>query len=65
MLELTIYGLMALAAIVVIAFFFAYGDEFQPARGKSSFDLINKHTLERFSDDRAWDGESIIPGDSW
>jgi uncharacterized membrane protein YuzA (DUF378 family) len=41
MLELTIYGLMGLAAMLVIAFYFAYDDEFSPARENSSFDLIN------------------------
>jgi hypothetical protein len=41
MLELTTYGLMGLAAMLVIAFYFAYGDEFPPAREKSSCDLIN------------------------
>ena len=41
MLELTTYGLMGLAAMLVIAFYFAYGDEFPAAREKSSFDLIN------------------------
>ena len=32
MLELTIYGLMGLAAVLVIAFFFAFGDEFPAVR---------------------------------
>jgi hypothetical protein len=32
MLELTIYGLMGLAAMLVIAFYFAYGDEFPAVR---------------------------------
>jgi hypothetical protein len=45
MLELTIYGLMGLAAMLVIAFFWAYGDEFSPARETSSFDLINNAHL--------------------
>ena len=45
MLELTIYGLMGLAAVLVIAFFFAFGDEFAPARKTSSFDLVsNAHS---------------------
>jgi hypothetical protein len=39
MLELTIYGLMGLAAMLVIAFYFAYGDEFPSDRETSSFDL--------------------------
>jgi len=41
MLELTIYGSVGLAAMLVMAFYFAYPDEFSPAREKSSFDLIN------------------------
>ena len=45
MLELTIYGLMGLAAILVIAFLSAFGDEFAPARETSSFDLINNPRL--------------------
>jgi len=45
MLELTIYGLMGLAAILIMAFDFAYGDEFPPARKTSSFDLINNAHL--------------------
>jgi len=32
MLELTIYGLMGPAAVLVIAFFFAFGDEFPAVR---------------------------------
>jgi hypothetical protein len=32
MLELTIYGLVGLAAMLVIAFYFAYGDEFPAVR---------------------------------
>jgi hypothetical protein len=44
MLELTIYGLMGLAAMLVIAFFSAFGDEFAPARETSSFNLTkNSH----------------------
>ena len=42
MLELAIYGLVGLAAMLVIAFYFAYADEFSSAREKSLFDLINK-----------------------
>jgi hypothetical protein len=37
MLELTIYGLTGLAAMLVVAFFFAYADDFAPAREKPSF----------------------------
>jgi hypothetical protein len=42
MLELAIYGLVGLAAMLVVAFYFAYADEFSSAREKSLFDLINK-----------------------
>jgi hypothetical protein len=45
MLELTIYGLGGLAAMLIIAFYFAYADEFSSAREKSSFDLINNPQL--------------------
>jgi hypothetical protein len=45
MLELTIYGLMAVAATLVIAFCFAYADEFSPAREQSSFDQTNNAHL--------------------
>jgi hypothetical protein len=34
MLELTIYGLMGLAVMLVVAFYFAFEDEFSLARGK-------------------------------
>jgi hypothetical protein len=44
-LELSIYGLVGLAAMLVIAFYFAYADEFSPAREKSSFDLIDNPHL--------------------
>jgi hypothetical protein len=45
MLEITIYGLVGLAAMLVIAFYFAYADEFSPAREKPSFALINNPHL--------------------
>jgi hypothetical protein len=45
MRELTICGLVGLAATLVIAFCFAYADEFSPARERSSFDLINNTHL--------------------
>jgi hypothetical protein len=45
MLELIIYGLMGLVAMLFIAVWFAYADEFSPAPGKSSFDLINNPQL--------------------
>ena len=36
MLELTIYGFMGLAVLLVVAFYFAFEEEFSLARGKSS-----------------------------
>src|SRR5438445_10078120 len=45
MVELTIYGLMGLAAMLVIAFYFAYGSECTPGQETSSFDLINNAPL--------------------
>jgi hypothetical protein len=45
MLELTCYGLTGLPVMLVIALCLTYVDEFQPARGKSSFDLINNAHL--------------------
>jgi hypothetical protein len=41
MLELTIYGLIWLAAMLLIAFWFAYADEFASPQEKSSFDLVS------------------------
>ncbi len=54
MLELTMYGLMGLTAMLVIAFYFAYRDEFPPARETSSFYLINNAHLN--------DSQVIEPG---
>ena len=45
MLELAIYGLVGLAAMLVVAFYFAYAGEFSSAREKSLFDLINNAHL--------------------
>ena len=45
MMELTSCGLMGLTAMLVIALCLTYFDEFQPSRGKSSFDLINSAHL--------------------
>ena len=56
MLELTIYGLMGLAVMPVIAFYFAYGDEFPPAGEKSSFDLINNAHLNDSQMIETWTG---------
>ena len=42
-LELIAYGLAGLAAMLVIAFCFAYGDELSSAREKSSFDPVNRN----------------------
>jgi hypothetical protein len=44
--ELIIYGLMGLAATLVIAFCFAFVDEFSPVRNKSSLHLINDAHLD-------------------
>ncbi len=40
MQELTIYGLIWLAAMLLIAFWFAYSDDFSSPQEKSSFDLV-------------------------
>lgn len=45
MVELTSYGLIALSAVLVIAFCFAYGDELLSTREKSSHDLISDARL--------------------
>ncbi len=45
MLELAIYGLVGLATMLVIAFYFAYSDEFSAAREQSSCDPIDKPHL--------------------
>ena len=38
MLELTMYGLAGLAAMLVVAFYFAFADEFSSARKQSSLE---------------------------
>ena len=44
MLELTTYGLVGLAAMLIIAFYFAYSDEIPSVRETSLFDLVtNAH----------------------
>ena len=45
MLELTMFGLTGLAAMLVIVFCFTCADDFAPAREKSSFDLVNNAPL--------------------
>jgi hypothetical protein len=45
MLELTIYGLVGLAAMLIIAFYFAFADEFSPAREQSSLHLVKNEGL--------------------
>jgi hypothetical protein len=45
MLDLTMYGLMGLAAMLVLAFYFAYRDDFPRARETSSFDLTHNAHL--------------------
>jgi hypothetical protein len=42
MLELVSYGLTGLAAIVVIAFCFAYGETFSPGQEERSIDRMNE-----------------------
>ena len=42
MLELMSYGLTGLAAVVVIAFCFAHGDEFSPGLEKGSIDQMDE-----------------------
>ena len=46
MLELAIYGLMGLAAMLFIAGWFAYADEFSSPRKKFSFNRINDAHLD-------------------
>jgi hypothetical protein len=41
MLELTIYGLMGLAVMLITAFCFACADDFAPAREKYGLDPVN------------------------
>jgi hypothetical protein len=45
MLELTMYGLIGLAVMLVIAFCFAFADELSPAQGSFSLRLINNKHL--------------------
>jgi|ERR1700682_2777166 hypothetical protein len=54
MLDLTMYGLMGLAAMLVLAFYFAYRDDFPRARETSSFDLTHNAHLN--------DSQVIEPG---
>jgi len=42
MLELVSYGLTGLAAVVVIAFCFAYSETFSPGQEKRSIDRMNE-----------------------
>ena len=65
MLELTIYGLVGLAAMLIVAFCFAYADEFSPAREKSSFDLINNANLNDCQRIETEYRDSTVPGDGW
>jgi hypothetical protein len=48
MLELTIYGLIGLAAMLLMAGWFAYADEFSSPREKSSFNRIKGAHLNDF-----------------
>jgi len=54
MLELTVYGLVGLAAILVVAFILRYDDEFPSAGETFQFNLINNADLN--------DSKSIEPG---
>ena len=65
MLELTMYELMGLTAMLVIAFYFAYLDEFPPARETSSFDLINNAHLNDSQGLEPGTGTPQFRGDSW
>jgi hypothetical protein len=65
MLELIIYGLIGLAAMLVIAFCFAYADEFSPLRERSSFDLINNANLNDCQRIETEYRDSRVPGDGW
>jgi len=58
MLKLTIYGLVGLTAMLVIAFYFACADEFSSAREKPSFNRINN----AHSNDSQMMGIGQVPG---
>ena len=65
MLELTMYGLMGLAAMLVLVFYFAYRDDFPRARETSSFDLINNAHLNDSQVLEPGTGTPQFRGDSW
>ena len=62
MLELAIYGLMGLAAMLFIAGWFAYADEFSSRREKSSCDRINDAHLNDPQMIETGTGNPRIPG---
>jgi hypothetical protein len=64
MLELTIYGLIGLAAMLVIAFFSAFSDELAPDRKTSSVGLISNVHLNGSQVLESRTGNPTIPGDS-
>jgi len=65
MLELTMYGLMGLAAMLVLAFYFAYRDDFPRARETSSFDLTNNAHLNDSQMIETGTGNPQFREDSW
>ena len=65
MLELTIYGLMGLAAMLVLAFYFAYRDDFPRARETSSFDLTHNAHLNDSQMIETGTGTPQFRRDSW
>ncbi|HWY59493.1 MAG TPA: hypothetical protein VNZ03_33825 [Terriglobales bacterium] len=65
MLELTMYGLIGLAAMLVIAFCFAYADEISPLREQSSLDLINNANLKDWQRIETAYRDSTVPRDGW
>jgi hypothetical protein len=65
MLELTTYGLIGLVATLVIAFCFAYADEFSRLREQSSFDLVNNANLIDCPRIETEYRDSTVPGDGW
>jgi hypothetical protein len=65
MLELAIYGLMGLPAMVFIAGWFAYADEFSSPREKSSFNRIKDGRLNDSQMIETGTGNPRFRGDGW
>jgi hypothetical protein len=65
MLELIMYGLMGLAVTLVIAFCFAFVDEFSPVRKKSSLCLMNNAHLDGSPMIETGTGNPQFPGEGW